>query len=128
VDSIATATAEVQATGHTPAGIVFAYKGAIKNPVLMLYGKRSGEMYGNVLINLVSNAGDTLEYSSKYDDSYIRLRQSSGSVVDLIDAVDITQNVFFRIPVGESCVFEIASEDKMSGSAQIAVFDYFRTV
>ena len=128
VDSIAIATAEVQATGHTPAGIVFAYTGAIRNPVLMLYGKKTGEMYGNVLIDLITNDGDVLEYSSKYDDSYIRLRQTGGAVVDLIDAVDITQNVFFRVPVGESCVFEIASEDKITGSAKIAVFDYFRTV
>lgn len=128
VENVARATAEVKATGHIPAGIVFTYAGAMEKPAILLYGKQTGTMYGNVAVDVNTGAGDTLEFSSRYDESFIRLRQSGGTVVDLIDAVDITQEVFFRAPVGETCVFEVTSESKMTGAAQMAVFDYFRTV
>lgn len=128
IDRVASAESEVVANGHTPAGLVFTYSGALENPSLILYGNQSGKTYGNLAVNLVTNDGDTFEYSSRYDESYVRLRQASGAVVDLIDLIDITKDVFFRVPLDEKCVFVVTSDNKMTGNAQIAVFDYYKTV
>lgn len=128
VRNLAAATAELRTGGHIPAAVSLSYTGALGNPTLRLIGKTSGTIYGEADMEMDTGYTDTLEFSTRYDDSYVRVRAEDGTVINRIDSVDVTKNVFFRVPREETCYLTMASETLLAGSITVSLYDYYRSV
>lgn len=128
--SIGSYAADIAPDGHLPASLRFAYKGAAKNPVITLTGASSGKSYGKCILNTVLTAEDTIELFSSPRDGYIRKIAADGTETDLIDSnvVDITEDPFLRIPLEESCHLQLTADETLSGSAEVQVYYYYRSV
>lgn len=128
--SIGSYAADIAPDGHLPASLRFMYKGAAKNPVITLTGAASGKIYGRCIIDAVLSDNDTIELFSSPRDGYIRKIAADGTETDLIDsnAVDITEDPFLRIPLEESCHLQLTADEALSGSAEVQVYYYYRSV
>ena len=128
--SIGSYTADITPDGHLPASLRFVYKGAAKNPVITLTGAASGKVYGKCIITAELSAEDRIELFTSPRDGYIRMISADGTEKDLIDtnAVDVTEDPFLRIPLEESCHLSLNADEALSGSAEVQIFFYFRSV
>ena len=129
LEQLSAASVELSPEGHYPASLSLTYTGALVDPVITLTGKQSGKIYGECSLDVTAVTGDTLEYSSKMRDSYVRLTHN-GTVTDLIlnDLADLTKEIFFRVPLDEICVLKITADNQMSGQATLAMYEYYRSV
>lgn len=121
-------SATVPNSGHIPAAVEIAYHGKIVNPVIRLTGKLSGQTIGVCAIGATLENADTLKVSTRYEDSYVKKVSAGGAVTDLLDALDLRLNPFFRIPVSEPCEISIESDESISGRAELLIYYYFRSV
>ena len=71
---------------------------------------------------------DVLELSTDWEDSYVRKISAAGEVEDLLPYLDISQNPYFHPPTDEASVLTVASDSPFSGSAELLVYSYYRTV
>ena len=128
--SIGSYAADIAPDGHLPASLRFGYKGAASNPVITLTGAASGKIYGKCILNTVLTAEDTIELFTSPRDGYIRKISADGTETDLIDTnvVDITADPFLRVPLEESCHLQLSADDALSGSAEVQVYYYYRSV
>ena len=114
-------------TGHMPAAIHFSFSGEVNNPVLTLRGSDSRKEYGVCTISESFRTGDTLEFSTAEQDSYVKKIDKDGTVTDLLDKIDITTNPFFRVPLNEPCEVSISAES-IYGDATMTLYIYYRGV
>lgn len=128
--SIGSYAADIEPDGHLPASLRFVYKGVAKNPMITLTGASSGKNYGKCILNTEIKAEDTIELFSSPRDGYIRKIAADGTETDLIDSnvVDITEDPFLRIPLEESCHLQLTADEALSGSAEVQVYYYYRSV
>lgn len=127
-DSIASMTAVIANSGHIPGALRLAFRGAVTNPQLRLVGRASGRTFGICSLSTALTEADTLEFSTQYGNSYVKKISSTGVETDLIDVVDLRLVPFFHIPVDEPCTFAIEADADFSGSADLTVYYYFRSV
>lgn len=126
--STAAMSADVAKGGHVPAAIKMTYTGEILNPRIALIGAQTGRTYGICSIGVQLSSSDTLEFSTLQRDSYARLRKADGTARDLLDALDLSSEPFFRIPLSEPCVLEVAADDTFTGAADLQIYYYYRSV
>lgn len=126
--STAAMSADVAKGGHVPAAIRMNYTGAILNPRISLIGAQTGKTYGICRIGVQLGSSDTLEFSTLQRDSYARMRTANGAVVDLLDELDLSAEPFFRIPLSEPCTLEISADGAFSGTADLQIYYYYRSV
>lgn len=121
-------TKQIYPAGHEPSGILLRFTGAAENPVITLVGA-SGTIYGECHINDTFLAGDTLELCTAPDNSYVH-KIVNGGVVDLVatSKVDLAYEVYPRVPVDETCILTIDAEEALSGSAEVTIYRYYRSV
>lgn len=112
---------EIPPSGDQPASLVFTFDGAAAGPVLTLTGVNSGTEYGRCAVDAEVTG---LRFSTKYLDSYV----TDGAGADLIDDVSPGHDPFFRVPMTEPCVLRLSASAALTGSAQVAVNYYFRSV
>lgn len=127
-NSVNSLSGTVSGAGHIPGALDLVYRGAITNPRIRLVGRSSGKTYGVCYVSAFFGDTDTLDYSSRHDSGRVRKIAADGSVVDLLDALDISTNPFFRIPVDESCTVSIESDLSFSGEASLTTYYYYRSV
>lgn len=114
--------------GHIPGALELTYNGAIANPKLRLVGNISGKTYGICSVSVVLGGSDTLKYSSRYENSYVKRISAGGKETDLLDVLDLSSTPFFHIPVDEPCTVFIEADSHFTGSAELMIFYYYRSV
>lgn len=116
------------ADGHVPAAISVTFYGSAETPEISLTGQLTGKLYGMCRVYDTIAAGETLLFSSDYLDSYVRKISADGVETDLLAKIDLGDNPFFRLPLTEPCIISIAGQAAISGTADVEVFYYFRSV
>lgn len=127
-DSSATLSGTVSGAGHIPGSLELSYHGGIVNPKIRLTGSVSGKTYGVCSITAAFAPSDTLKFSTKYEDSYVKKVTAGGVETDLLDALDLSSTPFFHIPVDEPCVISIEADAAFTGSADLLIYYYYRSV
>lgn len=127
-DSTAAMSGAVAGAGHVPGALRLTYYGAAINPKIRLVGDISGKTYGICSVAVTLIPSDTLEFSTKYEDSFVRRVSAAGDVTDLLDVLDLSKTPFFRIPVDEPCTVTIEADAPLSGHAEMTIFYYYRSV
>lgn len=126
--SSAALRAMVAGTGHIPGALTLTVRGALTNPRIKLVGNVSGKTYGVCKISAVLNESDTLQFSSRYENSFVYRGLEDGTVEDLLDELDLTSTPFFHIPVDEPCALSVESDAPFFGWAELLIYYYFRSV
>lgn len=127
-DSSAALSGTIAGAGHTPGSLQLTYHGAITNPTIRLTGDISGRTYGVCSVSVVLAPSDTLVFSTRYADSYVKRISAAGVETDLLDALDLSSTPFFHIPVDEPCTISVEADAAFSGSADLLIFYYYRSV
>lgn len=117
--------AAITPAGHVPAALALTYEGAIINPVIRLVGQVSGETFGTCALTLETQAGEALILDTRYDGSGIWRRTVNGTLVNELNAADLSVDPFPRVPCHEACTLQISSESPIEGTATAQVFYYF---
>lgn len=127
-DSSATLSGTVAGAGHNPGSIELVYSGAIVNPRIRLVGNITGKTYGLCSLSVTLFPSDQLKFSTRYEASYVKRIAAGGQETDLLDALDLSSNPFFHIPVNEPCTISIEADASFTGSAELTIFYYYRSV
>lgn len=127
-DNLASLSGEIVGAGHIPGSVELTYHGAIINPRIRLTGKVSGRTYGVCSVSTVLAASDTLKFSSRYENSYVKRIAAGGAETDLLDVLDLSSTPFFHIPVDEPCTVTIEADAPFTGAADLLIFYYYRSV
>lgn len=127
-NSSATLSGTIAGAGHIPGSLELTYRGAITNPKIRLVGNISGKTYGLCSVTTVLSPSDTLQFSSRYENSYVKRIAAGGAETDLLDALDLSSTPFFHIPVDEPCTVSIEADTTFTGSADLLIFYYYRSV
>lgn len=128
MDSSAALSGTVMGAGHVPGALELTYVGAITNPKIRLVGNISGKTYGVCSVAVTLEPSDTLKFSSRYEQSYVKRINAAGAETDLLDALDLSSTPFFHIPVDEPCTVSIESDAAFSGRADLLIYYYYRSV
>ena len=127
-DSTSNLSGTIAGGGHIPGALTMALTGGITNPKLRLVGDVTGRTYGVCSVTAALAPSDTLLFSSRYEDSYVRKRSAAGVETDLLDVLDLSSTPFFHIPVGEPCTISVESDAAITGSADLKIYYYYRSV
>ena len=127
-NSSASLAGTIAGTGHIPGALDLTYRGAITNPKIRLVGNISGRTYGVCSVSVVLSPSDTLVFSSRYENSFVKRIAADGAETDLLDVLDLNSTPFFHIPVDEPCTVSIEADSAFTGSADLLIFYYYRSV
>lgn len=127
-DSDAYMSAALAGTGHIPGALEVSLRGAIRSPKLKLVGSRTGKVIGICSLPITLAETERLEYSSRYENSYVRKVSADGTVTDLLDVLDLSLTPFFRMPVNEPSTLSVEADAEFIGSAELKAYYYFRSV
>ena len=127
-DSSATLSGTIAGAGHNPGSIELTYYGAIVNPRIRLVGNITGKTYGLCSLAVTLLPSDQLKISTRYEDSYVKRISAGGQETDLLDVLDLSTGPFFHIPVNEPCTLSIEADAAFTGSADLTIFYYYRSV
>jgi len=112
----------VVSKGHIPSSLKVTIPGPIYNPSIELY--KGTELLGKMKLYDTSVAsGSELIFSSLYTNSGVWIDN-----VSQIDKLDLSNNNFFRIPIGDACEIKIVSDQLVAINATVSVYDYYRSV
>ena len=125
---LGTAAGLIAGAGHVPGALELTYQGAITNPRIRLIGNISGKTYGICSVSVVLAPTDTLKFSSRYENSYVKRISANGEETDLLDVLDLSTTPFFHIPVDEPCTISVEADSPFSGTADLLIFYYYRSV
>ena len=121
--SIAGMSCELQGQGHIPSAISFRCKGYLAFPELTLTGQDTGYIYGKLKMNLTTGRDQVLSLCSKYGETSV-----SVDGADALSYVDLSFDPWIRVPNTEKCALVLSSDDDMSVSVELLMYDYYRTV
>ena len=118
----------IAGAGHIPGSIELSYHGVVANPKIRLVGNISGKTYGVCSVATALSPTDTLKFSSRYENAYVKRIAAGGAETDLLDVLDLSSTPFFHVPVDEPCTISIESDVAMVGAADLLIFYYYRSV
>lgn len=127
-NSSASLAGTIAGAGHIPGALEVTYRGAITNPKIRLVGNISGKTFGVCSVTTVLSSTDILKFSSRYENSYVKRIAAGGVETDLLDALDLSSTPFFHIPVDEPCTVSIEADSAFTGSADLLIYYYYRSV
>ena len=127
-NSSASLAGTIAGSGHVPGALELTYRGAITNPKIRLVGNVSGKTYGVCSVSVALAPSDTLAFSSRYENSYVKRIAAGGLETDLLDVLDLSSTPFFHIPVDEPCTVSIEADSPFTGAADLLIFYYYRSV
>ena len=127
-DSSASLSTTIVGTGHTPGSLVLRFYGAITNPRIRLTGDVTGKTFGICSVDAIMEDHDILEFSTRYENSYVKRIAPGGIETDLLDALDLSTQPFFHIPVNEPCTISIEADAPFTGLADLLIYYYYRSV
>lgn len=120
--AIVDGTIELTNDGSVPAPITVTWHGPIVNPVLQLIV--DGEETARCKITGEATSGQTINYSSRDGDLYI-YKDAAGVQTNLINSLDINNNNFFKIPVGNS-ELRFSADAQITEPIAISVYKLYR--
>lgn len=127
-DSHAALTCRISGAGHIPGALRLTCTGAVSNPEFKLVSILTGKLIGICRVAVTLTEGEQLIFSTRYNDSFVRKISAAGEETDLLDALDLSGDPFFHIPVNEPCTFSIESDADIEASAELQIFYYYRSV
>lgn len=127
-DSSAALVGTIYGAGHIPGALELACHGAITNPTIRLVGDVSGTTFGICSVAAVLAETDTLKFSTRYENSYVKKISADGTETDLLDVLDLSMKPFFHVPVNEPCTITIESDAAFVGYADLLIYYYYRSV
>lgn len=127
-DSAASISATIAGAGHVPGALELSFFGAIVNPRIRLTGQISGKTFGTCSLAVITEPTDLLKFSSRYEDSYVKKVSAAGIETDLLDALDLSLNPFFHLPVDEPCTISFEADDSFTGFVDLTIYYYYRSV
>lgn len=111
--------------GSVPAPLTVRFEGPITNPSLTLVGQDSAEI-SRVDITGEAHAGGVIEYSS-VDGSLLCQLDESGTQTNLAGALDISNENFFKVPVG-TYVLEISADSAITSGVTVTMLKLYKAV
>lgn len=127
-DSSAALSGTIAGAGHIPGSLELTFYGAITNPKIRLVGNVSGKTYGICSVSVVLNPSDQLVFSTRYENAYVKRVAAGGIETDLLDVLDLSTEPFFHIPVDEPCTLSVEADAAFSGTADLVLYYYYRSV
>lgn len=118
------ASVQLEAEGQLPSSISFVWTGKLVNPVITLTA--NGKMLGRCAINATIENGYSLSYSTEPGNSFVRWMRGSQSG-DIIDAVDLTSDIYPLIPLGVVCTFTMTAME-MTGNGKVTLKHFMKGV
>lgn len=114
-------TVIVPPAGHISASWELSYDGELVDPVILITGQSTEEVFGRIVIDTTAEG---LTLSTKYLDSYVR----DGSGADLLPYVDVSYDPYPRLPLSEPSSILLTATNELNGTLRMTVNNYFRTV
>lgn len=127
-DNLSSLSGTISVAGHIPGAVELTYAGAMVNPRITLTGMISGKEYGSCHVAVTLLSSDTLRFSTRYEDAFVKSVAADGTETDLLDVLDLTLTPFFRIPTSEPCLISLSADSDLSGICQVLTYSYFRSV
>lgn len=127
-DSSATLSGTIYPGGHIPGSVQLRYTGVILNPRVRLVGNVSGKTYGITSVAASFGASDVFELSTQYRDAHAYKIAADGSITDLLDSISLATDPFWHIPIDEPCTISVEADAAFTGSAELLVYYYYRSV
>lgn len=124
-NDVSTNDIEVVNDGHFEAPIQVEAEGELVNPKLELYV--DGEKHAEMILTEVISAGETLLFSTKDDELYIKKVDSIGSETNLFDSLDIYNDNFFKLPKGTSTL-KLSADNEIASKTIITVLPSYKAV
>lgn len=120
--------ATVTPAGHLPAALTLRYSGALTNPVIRVVGTQSGREHGRCVIEGRVAEGETLVWSTEFDDSRVEKVAADGTATSLLDAVDLAFDPFPHPDASEALRVNLSSDTPISRAAAVTAYYYYRAV
>lgn len=121
-------TLEFNISGDLDGAIELSIQGALQNPVISIDSFDGAYTnIGSIELDCEISANETLQISTRPDNTYIRKVDDNGAVTDLTGFVNIEKNVFGRPSIGKNRL-SITSDTIISTVADVRVYDYYRAV
>lgn len=118
---------DVTAGGHFDAEFTFRSTGPLEN--FVLEARMGEEVIGRLALdNLQVGRGEELYYSTRVADSGVYKILADGSVIDVIEYIDLSNKNFFTLPPGKKVVMSIDSTGDTPDVAYLQFYQYYRTV
>lgn len=111
--------------GSVPAPLTVRFEGPITNPSLTLAGQDSAEI-SRVDITGEAHVGGVIEYSS-VDGSLLCQLDESGTQTNLAGALDISNENFFKVPVG-TFILEISADSAITAGVTVTMLKLYKAV
>lgn len=127
-DSTSSMSVVIAGSGHIPGALELSFVGAVTNPRIRLRGNISGKTYGVCAVEAILENSDTLKYSSRYENSFVKKVSAAGEETDLLDVLDLSKNPFFHVPVNEPCTVLLEADSSFAGRAELLIYYYYRSV
>ena len=115
--------ASILASGHVPAAIDLSVNGRLVNPIIRLQAL-NGELLGRCSLSGTVPSGSTFRLCTKYNGEAC----VTVGGVDKINNVNISDNVFFRLPVGKRCILSVTDDSQADVNITVYVYEYYTTV
>lgn len=112
--------------GHTEASFTLEMLGYLINPGFSI--TQNGEVINSLNFNMTLQQGESLLYSSRDNDIYIKKKNTNGTFTNLFtqNYVDINNNNVFKIPQGTSTISLTADNDIYN--AKLNIYKQFEVV
>lgn len=117
--------------GHVEGAVDIRVAGPLENPIVALYKYVSGAwtLVGKMAYSGSISSGYALHLSTRPDSCGVySVATSTGIETDKTSLLSMSNNNFFRIPIGVPCKLTLASDSAVSTIADVAVYDYYLTV
>lgn len=115
----------VKNNGHVPAAFTAKIYGYSENPKIELI--QNNKVVSSVKFPIILQQGELIEYSSLDGDLYCNMTDTEGITQNIVNDLDIENNNFFKIPVGES-VLRVSGDTDATNKSIIQVFIFYKTV
>ena len=120
--SNAAGSVELLSQGQLDGAIRILLHGPCNDPTIVLKDA-VGNLIGQTTLDITLTASDTLELSTLPTDEALLVNG-----VDRCDLLDPSENVFVRLPHGQSCFLTVDTEAGEGCSARVYAYDYYRGV
>lgn len=112
--------------GSVPAPLEVVFEGPITNPELVLYGQDGSTEIARVEVTGEAHTGGLIRYSSVDGELICRLEES-GVETNLAPQLSITNENFFKIPVG-TYILRIGAESAITSPVAVRLIKLFKAV
>ena len=122
------ATIHIEPNGQMEGALRFTVDGPSHGITVKIVGDNSLKTYGTINIPVDVYYAQHIDYSSEPGDSHILLVSDSGSVQNLIDQMDLTVDIYPRLPNTEPYTITFDGVPSNSAKASVIVQEYLMGV